>query len=103
MEYWRFFIIALLIGLTLNWLDTAWIGISVGDYGLLGLVFLLIIVAPALALNVRRLHDFGLCGWWIWLGVVPLFGLLVHLAVLFYPGDAGPNKYGSPPRQPDAS
>lgn len=95
-ECWRFFIVAVLVGLLVGWMDAAWIDVRVGDYGLLGFLFLLAMVVPCCALTVRRLHDFGLSGWWVWLSVVPFLGLVVHLAVFFYPGDPESNKYGCP-------
>jgi uncharacterized membrane protein YhaH (DUF805 family) len=80
----------------MGWMDAAWIDVQVGRYGLLELLFILVMVVPCCALTVRRLHDFGLSGWWIWLSVVPLLGLVVHFAVFFYPGDPEFNKYGGP-------
>ena len=61
---------------------------------------------------VRRLHDFGRSGWWLF-GLVVLNNLLmpmlgkggvfiwktvVNLLLLFWPGTKGPNEYGEVPR-----
>ena len=62
--------------------------------------------------SVRRLHDFGRSGWWLF-GLVALNNLLapmlgkggvfiwktvVNLLLLFWPGTKGPNEYGEVPR-----
>ena len=62
--------------------------------------------------SVRRLHDFGRSGWWLF-GLVVLDNLLtpmlgkggvfiwktvVNLLLLFWPGTKGPNEYGEVPR-----
>ena len=98
-EYWRFVIVAALVGLLVGWLDNAWIHVQVGRYGLLESVILLFMVVPGWAITVRRLHDFGLSGWWAWLGLVSYLGMFVFLVLLGYAGDAEPNKYGGPSHQ----
>lgn len=40
-------------------------------------IFIVISFIPCLALRVRRLHDIGKSGWWIFLGLVPYIGDLV--------------------------
>lgn len=57
-------------------------------------VFWLSILAPAVALQVRRLHDTGRSGWWWLLVFLPYiggFGLLVLCCLPSHPGD---NQYG---------
>ena len=65
----------------------------------LALAYLIVL----LPLHVRRLHDIGLRGWWLFSMLVPLadLGLVVHL--LIKRGDDGPNRYGTDPRWQSAS
>lgn len=48
-------------------------------------------------LAVRRLHDLGKPGWHYWLFLVPLYNIYLGLILLFAPGSAGSNEYGSSP------
>lgn len=72
--------------------------------GLMGL-FGLAILIPSIALNVRRLHDRNMSGWWylgvIVLSFIPLLGAIValgYLVLMFLPGTPGPNRFGEDPR-----
>lgn len=74
--------------------------------GLLG-IFVLGIFIPSIAVNVRRLHDRDMSGWWylgfIVLSNIPIVGLLVVIAyfvVMFLPGTSGPNRFGEDPKDP---
>lgn len=51
-----------------------------------------------LSLAVRRIHDIGLCGWWLLIGLVPSLGLIVVFIFTLIAGHAGDNKFGPDPR-----
>ena len=53
-------------------------------------------VWSSIALNIKRLHDLNMSGWWV-LGVVfiPFFVFYVGLA----PAKPGPNQYGANPKE----
>lgn len=90
----------------------------------IGTLFIILSLPYLLSIQVRRLHDLNLSGWWWILTVVPLLFLkqmfsfteLTHpdtlfwisnfvslvsgvfsLCVTFWPGSLGSNKYGEPP------
>lgn len=74
--------------------------------GLFGL-FALGILVPSIAVNVRRLHDRDMSGWWylgfIVLSNIPIVGILVaiaYLVLMFLPGTPGPNRFGEDPKDP---
>ncbi len=46
-----------------------------------------------LALTVRRLHDTGRSGWWLFIGLVPFVGPIVVLIFTLHGGTPGPNQY----------
>jgi uncharacterized membrane protein YhaH (DUF805 family) len=52
---------------------------------------------PSIALQVRRLHDIGKSGWWIFLGFIPYIGSLMLLVMYCLPSQAGTNKWGVNP------
>lgn len=53
-----------------------------------------------LSLGVRRIHDIGLSGWWILIGLVPFFGAIVIFIFTLIRGNAGDNEYGPDPLKP---
>jgi uncharacterized membrane protein YhaH (DUF805 family) len=53
---------------------------------------------PALAVTVRRLHDTGKSGFWIFIALIPLIGSIWLLVLLCTEGTAGENKYGPDPK-----
>lgn len=60
-------------------------------------VFLLvgiILFIPTLTLKIRRLHDAGFSGWWIFLNLIPVAGFVVLLLFYARAPSAGENPYG---------
>lgn len=56
------------------------------------------IIWPGLAIQIKRWHDRGKSGWWIFIGLVPLIGgLWALIETGFLAGDDGPNEYGPDP------
>lgn len=89
-EYWWWVVTAAVVGTVLNALPTLTDGIRIeadgsttvtGPIGvILGaiwLVWALATIVPTFAVLVRRLHDTGRSGFWVFIGVVPLIGVLV--------------------------
>lgn len=53
-----------------------------------------------LALQIKRWHDRGKSGWWIFLGLVPCIGgILVFAETGLSRGTYGPNQYGPDPTE----
>ncbi|WP_314454745.1 DUF805 domain-containing protein [uncultured Microbacterium sp.] len=89
-EYWWWVLVGAVVGTVLNALPTLTDGIRIeadgsatitGPLGvILGLVWLVWAVGtflPTLAVLVRRLHDTDRSGFWVFIGLVPLIGILV--------------------------
>lgn len=90
-EFWTFYLTVLAIVLLLSILDTT-IGMTQDDVGFLTGLFALAVTLPIYAALVRRYHDSGHSGWWIF---VPIFSFIL----LFYRSQPGDNKYGPNPLQ----
>ena len=62
----------------------------------LWVLFMLVNIIPAISVSVRRLHDVDKSGWWYWIGLVPLIGLII---LFFYvqKGTVGANRFGPGP------
>ncbi len=86
-EYWWFFLANFLIGITIGWLP------YVGD------IVTAVLMVPGVALTVRRLHDTGRSGKYIFFSLIPLVGFIIIFVFMLLP--SGPaNKWGEGPESP---
>lgn len=98
-EYWMFCLFNVGFSILAMILDTV-IGKAMGGSGI-GVIYLLYVLAvliPSIAVGVRRLHDTGKSGWFLFIGLIPLIGGIWLLIVLCSEGEAAPNKYGLNPK-----
>ncbi|MGO4549172.1 DUF805 domain-containing protein [Paenibacillus sp. 2TAB23] len=93
LEYWMFFLVNALISIALVIVESI-----VGMPGVISGLYSLAVLLPSLAVVVRRLHDIGRSGLWIFIGVVPVIGAIVLLVFSFMEGDSNTNKYGPNPK-----
>jgi uncharacterized membrane protein YhaH (DUF805 family) len=63
------------------------------------ILFALAIFLPSLAVQIRRLHDVGKSGWWIFISLVPFIGSLWLLVLMLSDSQAGTNQYGPNPKE----
>jgi len=91
-EYWMFFLISTIICIILAAID------GILGTGILSTLYLLATLIPAIAVNIRRLHDIDRTGWWWLLVFVPLGGIvLLVFAVL--DSTPGENRFGPNPKE----
>jgi uncharacterized membrane protein YhaH (DUF805 family) len=70
-----------------------------GPLALVGYLLILVLVWPALALQVKRWHDRDKSGWWVLISLVPFIGFFwVLIECGFLDGTPGPNKFGPSPK-----
>lgn len=77
--------------------------IANGGGGIVGLIWILATIVPALAVLVRRLHDTNRSGWWALIGFVPILGTIVILVFTVSDSDQSENRYGVSPKEESAS
>jgi uncharacterized membrane protein YhaH (DUF805 family) len=92
-EFWMFFLFNFIFAIVTNVLN-ALLGIAV-----ISLLYLLVVFIPNLAVIVRRLHDVGKSGWWIFISLIPLIGSIWLLVLLATDGNPGDNQYGKNPKE----
>ena len=103
-EYWWIQLFLVLTNLAVAAIDLVLMNgdvdrfIANGGGGIVGLIWILVTIVPALAVLVRRLHDTGKTGWWALIGFVPLVGGIVLLVFTVLDSDAGENKFGESPK-----
>ena len=73
--------------------------IANGGGGIVGLIWILATIVPALAVLIRRLHDTNRSGWWALIGLVPVAGAIVLLVFTVEDSNKGVNKYGASPKE----
>ena len=91
-EYWMFFLGNFLLMLAFSLADEFW-----GTGGILNGLYCLGVLLPNIAVAVRRLHDIDKSGWLLLIGIIPLIGFLVLLALQVRPGTKGVNRFGNDP------
>ncbi len=98
-EYWFFILINAIISIGLSIVDQI-IGTANAEsgFGVLGTVYALVILVPAIAVTIRRLHDTNKSGWWILIIFIPIIGPLVLLYFMIIDSDEGDNQYGPNPK-----
>lgn len=93
-EYWYFVLANLIISIILGIIS----GITGDQFGFLSLAYGLAIMIPSLAVAIRRLHDIGKSGWWIFICLIPLIGWIWLIILYATEGVAGDNQYGPNPK-----
>ena len=104
-EYWLIQLFLVVTNIAVAIIDLALMGwdvdrfIANGGGGIVGLVWILVTIVPALAVLVRRLHDTGKSGWWALVGLLPLVGAVVLLVFTVTDSSPGENKFGLSPKE----
>lgn len=98
-EFWWFALFVFLGNIVFGILDSLLFGWMVQgqDVSVLGALFSLAMLLPAIGAGVRRLHDLDKSGWWYLLVFIPLIGGLILLFFFVQQGTRGPNRFGQDP------
>ncbi|HEX6195588.1 MAG TPA: DUF805 domain-containing protein [Jiangellaceae bacterium] len=93
-EFWMFTLVNIIILAALAILMQA-----VGNiFTVLYVLYALAVFLPSLAVTVRRLHDTGRSGFWVFISLIPLVGSIILIVFLAIAGDQGDNAYGPDPK-----
>ena len=102
-EYWMYVLVQsiIMIGLmildSILGLDFELQGISLG-YGYLYLIGVIVHFIPSLSVLVRRLHDVGKSGWFYFIFLIPIIGIIWLLVLYCTEGQKQDNKWGPDPK-----
>jgi len=107
LEYWMFSLFTLLLligfyGLAVATGSVAEDDVPTGPALAIFAILSLGLIIPSLAVQVRRLHDQNLSGWWTLLNLIPYLGSLILLVPMLRGGTKGPNRFGPDPKQSGA-
>lgn len=96
-EFWYFFLFQFILGIIARTIDFfSEIAFGPFGFGYLSLVCILLTIIPNVSAAVRRLHDTDRSGWWYWLLMVPLAGIIVIVWACMK-GTYGNNRFGTDP------
>jgi uncharacterized membrane protein YhaH (DUF805 family) len=90
-EFWWFYLFIIIIMLVAMGLD-ATMGLPIFN-----LIAMLAILAPTICVIVRRLHDHDKSGWWYFITLVPIIGILYILYLFVTRRTEGENRFGPDP------
>lgn len=98
-EYWLFALFNVIFAIVALLLDNLF-GTASEDlgYGLIYGLFSLAILIPSLAVTVRRLHDVGKSGWWLFISLIPIIGGIWLFILTITDSQPGDNQYGPNPK-----
>lgn len=97
-EFWQFTVVMTVVVIVALIIDAALIsGPDSTAHPLAGLVVLAHIL-PSLAVSVRRLHDTDRSGFFLFINLIPLIGVVLLLVWACEAGTAGANGFGPDPR-----
>jgi len=97
-EYWYFFLFNTIIGFVLSFIEGL-TSIAAGtDYSVLAGIYSLAVLLPSIGVSIRRLHDTGRSGWWLFINLIPLIGAIILLIFMVSDSQAGTNQYGPSPK-----
>ena len=108
-EYWYFVLFNFLFTIAASILDNI-LGTTIKrewDYhgmpltfsnGYIQILYSLFVLVPNLAVSVRRLHDVGKSGWFIFLALIPIIGWIWIIVLLCTDSMPGENEYGPNPK-----
>ena len=100
-EYWYFSLINGIISAVLTGISFAIINANENLIGLavaIAALYSLFVFLPGLAVMVRRFHDTGTSGAYIFMSLIPAIGEILVLIRLCQDSDMGPNKFGENPK-----
>jgi uncharacterized membrane protein YhaH (DUF805 family) len=98
-EYWMFVLFNIIFAIVALGLDMM-LGTASEDtgYGIFYGLFSLAILVPTWAVTVRRLHDVGKSGWWIFISLIPIIGGIWLFILTLTDSLPGDNEYGPNPK-----
>ncbi|MDQ1752171.1 MAG: hypothetical protein QOE71_3227 [Pseudonocardiales bacterium] len=92
-EYWFWTLFIILTYIAAAIID------AVTKTPIIGLIIILALIIPSLAVTVRRLHDTGHSGWLVLISLIPFIGSIVLLVFMCSNSQPGPNSYGPSPKE----
>ena len=99
-EYWYFVLFNVIIGCVLGLIEGL-VGITPeADYSVLAIIYTLAVLLPTIGVSIRRLHDTGHSGGWLFINLIPFIGGIILFIFFVSNSQEGTNQYGPSPKMP---
>lgn len=95
-QFWWFMLWSVIFNIAALTVDVA---LGFGEDGPVGLLAVVVLVLPVVAVTIRRLHDIGRTGWWVLIQLIPLIGSIVLIVFGCTKSEESANQWGVPPRR----
>lgn len=93
-EYWWWTLFVIIVAIVASVIDSALFSTDMmTGTGPVSLITTLALFLPGLSLWIRRLHDTDRTGWWAWIILIPIVGLIVSLVFVLLPSKPGPTRW----------
>lgn len=93
-EYWWWTLFVIIVAIVASVIDSALFSTDMmTGTGPVSLITSLALFLPGLSLWIRRLHDTDRTGWWAWIILIPIVGLIVSLVFVLLPSKPGPTRW----------
>lgn len=95
-EYWWWSLFAFIVAIVAAIIDSVVFSTdAMTSIGPVSLVASLALFLPGLSVWIRRLHDTNRTGWWAWIVLIPIAGVIVSLVFMLLPSQVGPTRWNS--------
>jgi uncharacterized membrane protein YhaH (DUF805 family) len=91
-EFWYFVLFNFIISIILSIID------YMINSSILVTLYSLGVLIPSIAVTVRRLHDTDRRGWWLFISLIPIIGVIVLLIFMVQDSQKGENRFGPNPK-----
>ena len=92
-EYWWWVLFTIIVGIVAAVIDAVVFGTEATGLGLLSIIANIALFLPGLSLIVRRLHATDRSGWWFWISLIPIVGVIILIVFMLLPSKMGPSRW----------
>ena len=94
-EFWQFILVYFVISIAFSLLINLFGGVNILRMIIMILYFIvmLALLVPSLAVGVRRMHDIGKGGGWIFINFLPIIGSIWFLLLAIKESEPGVNRF----------
>ena len=97
-EFWQYILVYIIISLIFSLLISLFGSVSVLKilFKILQAIVSLALLVPSLAVGVRRMHDIGNGGGWIFINLIPVIGTIWFIVLAVKDSEPGANRFDEP-------
>jgi uncharacterized membrane protein YhaH (DUF805 family) len=95
-EYWWWTLFVIIVAFVASIIDSVLFSAEMlSGVGPVYAITTLALFLPGLSVWIRRLHDTDRSGWWAWIVLIPIVGVVVALIFVLLPSKMGPTRWNN--------